>query len=118
MPPGPVPLSLADALKRGLTSNLGPLTASSAVRTARAERLQALSALRPNITATASNTVTQTNLAAYGFQFKLPPNSGFSIPSVVGPYNYSSLQGALSQPLFDRVSLHNWQSAKASEGCV
>ncbi len=115
IPAGPVQLTLADAVKRGLAANLGPITADDSARAARAERLQALSALLPNIAATASDTVTQVNLAAYGFQFNVPASLGFSIPSVVGPYNYSSLQGNLSQSIYDPVARKNWQAAKASE---
>ena len=114
-PPGPVTLSLADAVKFGLTANLGPITADNSSRAARATRIQALSALLPNIAANASDTVTQSDLAAYGFQFKVPASLGFSIPSVVGPYNYSQLQGTLSQSVFDLVARRNWQAAKESE---
>ena len=77
-------LTLADALKLGLKNNLGTISSNNSVRAARAQRLQELSALLPNIAANASETVTQVNLAAYGFQFKLPPGLNFSIPSVVG----------------------------------
>jgi outer membrane protein TolC len=115
VPAGPVSLTIADAIKRGLSANLGPIAAGDSARAARAQRLQALSALLPNISASASDTVTQVNLAAYGFQFHIPPSVGFSIPSVVGPYNYSSLQGSLSQSLYDPVARRNWQSAKAIE---
>jgi len=112
---GPIQLTIADAIKRGLAANLGPIAASDSQRAARAQRLQALSALLPNISASASDTITQVNLAAYGFQFHIPASVGFSIPSVVGPYNYSSLQGSLSQSLYDPVARRNWQSAKALE---
>jgi len=114
-PAGPIQLTIADAIKRGLDANLGPIAANDSQRAARAQRLQALSALLPNISASASDTVTQVNLAAYGFQFHIPASLGFSIPSVVGPYNYSSLQGSLSQSLYDPVARRNWQSAKALE---
>jgi outer membrane protein TolC len=115
MAAGPIPLTIAEAIKRGLAANLGPIVASDSARAARAQRLQALSALLPNISASASDTVTQVNLAAYGFQFHIPASLGFSIPSVVGPYNYSSLQGALNQSLYDLVARRNWQAAKAGE---
>ncbi len=115
LPPGPISLTIADAVKRGLQTNLGPISANDAARAARDQRLQALSALLPNIAANASDTVTQINLAAYGFQFHLPANVNFSIPTVVGPFNYSSLQGTLSQSVFDLVQRRNWQSAKAGE---
>ena len=115
IPVGVITLTLHDAIQRGLAANLGPIAAGNASRAARAERIQALSALLPNIAANASNTVTQVNLAAYGFQFKAPANSDFSIPSVVGPFNYSSLQGTLSQSIYDPVALRNWKARQESE---
>lgn len=112
---GPLALTLADALKLGFQTNLGSISADNSVRASRAQRIQALSALLPNISANASETVTQVNLAAYGFQFKLPPGLNFSIPSVVGPFSYSQLQGALSQSIYDPVQRRNWQVSKETE---
>ena len=112
---GPMQLTLRQALSLGLKANLGPITANNGVRTSRAERIQALSALLPNISANASETVTQVNLAAYGFQFKLPPGLNISIPSVVGPFEYSQLQGGLTQSVYDPVSRRNWKASKESE---
>ncbi len=114
-PPGPVTLTLADAVKRGLAANLGPISAGNAERASRAARIQALSSLLPTIAASASDTVTQVNLAAFGFQFNIPASLGFSIPSVVGPYNYSSLQGTLSQSVFDLVARRNWRASQETE---
>ena len=108
-------LTLADALKLGLKNNLGTISSNNSVRAARAQRLQELSALLPNIAANASETVTQVNLAAYGFQFKLPPGLNFSIPSVVGPFSYSQLQGTVSQSIYDPVQRRNWQASKETE---
>jgi outer membrane protein TolC len=112
---GPITLSLADAVKRGLQANLGPIVANDTERAARAERIQALSALLPSISANLSGTVTQVNLAAYGFKFNVPPNFGFSIPSVVGPYTYSQAQASMSLPVYDAVNRRNWQAAKHIE---
>jgi outer membrane protein TolC len=115
VPAGPLTLSLAEAVKLGLAANLGPLTAGDAARVARAQRLQALSALLPNIAADASNTVTQVNLAAYGLKFAPPAGVNFNIPTVVGPYNYSSLEATLSQSIYDPVQRRNWKASKESE---
>ena len=112
---GPITLTLADALRLGLQANLASISASNSVRASRAQTIQALSALLPNISANASETITQVNLAAYGFQFKLPPGLNFSIPSVVGPFAYSQLQGALSQSIYDPVQRRNWQASKEAE---
>ena len=115
VPHGPISLSLAEAIKRGLAANLGTISANNSIRASRAQRIQELSGLLPNITANASETVTQVNLSAYGFQFKLPPGVNFSIPSVVGPFSYSQLQGSLSQSVYDAVQRRNWQASKESE---
>jgi outer membrane protein TolC len=115
VPNGPISLTLAEAVKRGLDANLGPIAANDASRAARAARIQSLAALLPNISANASDTVSQVNLAAYGFQFNVPSNLGFSIPSVVGPFNYSSLQGSLTQSVYDAVAHRNYQASKQSE---
>ena len=112
---GPMRLTLADAIRLGLKTNLGPIAATDSARAARAERLQMLSALLPNINVNASDTVSQVNLAAYGFQFKTPPGFNFSIPSVVGPFNYSSLEGTLSQTVYDPVLRRNWRVSQESE---
>lgn len=115
VPPGPVSLTLADAVKRGLEANLGTIAANDAVRAARAQRIQMLSAMLPNIAINASETVTQVNLAAYGFTFNLPPGFNFSIPSVVGPFSYSQLQGTFALSVLDFVARRNYQAGKESE---
>ncbi|MBV9613050.1 MAG: TolC family protein [Acidobacteriaceae bacterium] len=115
VPNGPISLTLADAVRRGLATNLGPISANNSVSAARAETLQALSALLPNIAVNASETVTQIDLAAYGFQFKAPPGSGFSIPTVVGPFAYSQAQATLNQSVLDFVQHRNWKAARESE---
>ena len=45
--PTPVSLTLDDAIRRGLKTNLGLLESEQASQTARAERIQALSVLLP-----------------------------------------------------------------------
>lgn len=115
VPPGPVHLTLQDAVKLGLTANLGVLTADETARASRAQRLSALSNLLPSISVDASETSTQINLAAFGFKFNLPPGSGFSIPTVVGPFQYSQLLGNLSQSVWDPVQRRNWHASQESE---
>jgi outer membrane protein TolC len=115
IPAGPVTLTLADAVKLGLTANLGVLTADDTSRATRAQRLGALSNLLPSISVNASETSTQINLAAFGFKFNLPPNSGFSIPTVVGPFQYSQLLANLSQSVWDPVARRNWHASQESE---
>jgi outer membrane protein TolC len=112
VPGGTVTLTLENAVQHGLKFNLGTISADEATRAARAERIQALSALMPSISANASETVTQVNLAAYGLQIKVP---GFNIPAVIGPYSYSQLQGAVSQSVYDPVQRRNLNASRKSE---
>jgi outer membrane protein TolC len=115
IPAGPVTLTLADAVKLGLAANLGVLTADDTARATRAQRLSALSNLLPSISVNASETSTQINLAAFGFKFNIPPGAGFSIPTVVGPFQYSQLLANLSQSVWDPVARRNWHASQESE---
>lgn len=115
VPPGAIQLSINEAVKRGLEANLGPISASNSVSIAQAQRGQTRSALLPAIGINASETVTQIDLAAYGFQFNPPPSLGFSIPSVVGPFSYSQAQATLNQSLLDLVARRNWKASQETE---
>jgi outer membrane protein TolC len=115
IPPGPFTLTLADAVKLGLAANLGVLTADDTARASRAQRLRQLSDLLPSLSIDASETSTQVNLAAFGFKFSVPPGLGFSIPTVVGPFQYSQLLGNLSQSVWDPVARRNWHASQESE---
>ena len=115
VPPGPFTLTLADAVKLGLTANLGVLTADDTARASRAQRLRALSNLLPYATINASETSTQMNLAAFGFKFNLPPGLNFSIPTVVGPFQYSQLLANVSQSVWDPVERRNWHASQENE---
>src|SRR5689334_12156830 len=65
--PEPIPLTLGDAIDRGLKANLGLLTTEQSSREVRAERLRALSGLLPQVTGQLSMTEQQLNLQAFGF---------------------------------------------------
>ena len=80
--PGPLPLSLADAIDRALQSNLALVLADQGVRNARGLRLEALGDVLPHLNGRMSAVREKINLEAFGF-------TGFpGIPSViVGPFN-------------------------------
>src|SRR5271154_1289008 len=61
-----LPLSLADAISRGMRTNLGALVANQDIRSAQGAHGEALSKLLPNLTAGISETSEQINLAAFG----------------------------------------------------
>ncbi len=108
-------LTLAEALRRGLQFNLGTVNAGNTLRQVRAERLAALSTLRPNLSASASYTDQKTDLEAIGLSATTVPNFGSQLPKVVGPYHYYDVRGSASQTLFDGTALSNYREAKALE---
>ncbi len=114
-PAGAIDLTLGEAIRLGLQTNLGVIASGNFSAAARAQRLQMLASMLPYVSAGASDSVAQTNLAAYGFKFNLPPGLNFSIPTVVGPYNYSQLQGTVNAPIFDPVARQNWRAGKELE---
>ena len=111
----PLTLTLGEALLRALRFNLGSIDASNSLRQVRAERLAALSALRPNLSASLSYTDQKTDLQALGLSASTVPGFGSMLPKVVGPYHYYDARGSASQSLFDRTALSNYREAKALE---
>ncbi len=103
-------LSLHDAIERGLQYNLGAVGIAQAVQQAHGETRVARSALLPNLNGNLSETVEQLNLQVVGLRFK-SPIPGFSIPSVVGPFNYFDLRASLSQTVVDLTAWNNYRSA-------
>jgi outer membrane protein TolC len=108
-------LTLAEAVKLGLQTNLGIIAAGHSTAAASAQRIQALSALLPNISANTSESGMQVNLAAYGFSFNIPPGLGLTIPSVVGPFSFWQAQGTVNQSLYDPVARRNWKATRELE---
>ena len=108
----PIPLTLVQAIERGLRANLGLLTNVEAGRESVAQRLRAISLLLPRVTGQISAVEQQLNLAAQGFNIKLPPSAGFSIPTIVPPYTYQSAQVNASFSLFDFAAISGFRSVK------
>src|SRR4029434_3891599 len=93
----------------------GEVGLTNAVAESRAQRKIVRSALLPNISGYLSETVQQLNLGATGFSFdqrisQLIP--GFSVPTVVGPFNYYDLRATLTQKVMDVTAWKNYGSAK------
>jgi outer membrane protein TolC len=113
LPAGEVKLSLAEAVQRGLQVNLGSITAVNSSITARAQRVQALSQLLPQISASVGATETQVNLAAFGLNAIGGAFPGF--PTVVGPFHYVQGQGNLNWNALNFTQIRNYQSSKQLE---
>jgi hypothetical protein len=99
-------LSFREAIQRGLDYNLGTVGLNQAVRQSHGQTRVARSSLLPNLIATASETEQQTNLAVAGIRFH-SPIPGFSIPEIVGPFNYFDLRARLTQSLADMTAWKN-----------
>jgi outer membrane protein TolC len=104
----PLPLTLHDAIDRGLKTNLGLLVSESTSETVRGQKLQALSALLPELHGQAGETIEQLNLKTIGFNFSIP---GAHIPTIVGPFHYTDVRAYASWTAFDYSALENNRSA-------
>jgi outer membrane protein TolC len=106
-------LALRDAIARGLEYNLGTVGLTEAMRQARGQARVARSSLLPNLNGSLLEDVQQTNLRALGLRFNIPSTFfGFTIPTIVGPYNYFDLRATLTQTVADLTALNNYRSAE------
>jgi outer membrane protein TolC len=101
-------LGLREAIQRGLAYNLGQTGATQSLRQAQGQSKVALSSLLPNINGTVNENVQTTDLRAEGFRFNFP---GFSIPAVLGPFNYIDFRAHLSQTVLDLTAINNYRAA-------
>jgi outer membrane protein TolC len=99
--PGVLPLSLSDAIQRGLKFNLGMILTSQNTLSARGARLEQLQALLPTVSGSIKEAVMETDLQAQGL--RIP---GF--PAIIGPYGYTDIRGSLSWSLVNLSSLQNY----------
>ena len=104
----PIPLSLEDAIARGLKTNLGLLVRDTGSQLARIERKRALISLLPNIQGSVQASEQQLDLASFGFHFA-------GVPSVIGPFHYADAQASLGQTVFDWTALKNKLSADQNQ---
>ena len=100
-----LPLTLEDAINRGLRQNLGIILQNSSVQSANGSRLEQLQQLLPTITAQASITVQQIDLAAYGL----------SIPNfnpIIGPFQVEDFRASLTQNVVNITALQSYVATK------
>jgi outer membrane protein TolC len=103
-----IPLTLDDAIARGLQHNLALLLAHDAVEVARGDHREALADLLPQLRGGLSGVREKISLAAFGF-------SGLGgFPTIIGPFNVVDARGYLSQTVFDLHALGRTHSR--SEG--
>lgn len=103
-----VHLTLRDAINMALRYNLGVIESGENAHAARGQRLRALSALLPQVSAGGSEHVEQVSLSTLGL--KNP-----SFPPVLGPFSYSTVQASLSQTILSFESIQRFRSARSAE---
>jgi outer membrane protein TolC len=104
-------LTLSEAVSRAVRYNLGAIESDENTRVARGQRLLALSSLLPQASAGINENVDQVNLTALGLgAVKIP-----GVPSVVGPFSYSTASASISQTLFSYESMQRFRAARNSE---
>lgn len=101
-------LTLRDAITMAIHYNLGQIESGENARIARGQRLRAMSALLPQISAGAAENVEQFSAATLGI--KLP-----QVPAVIGPFSFSTAQVNASQSLFNFESIQSFRAAGNSE---
>jgi outer membrane protein TolC len=102
---GVLPLSLDNAIARGLKHNLGLILTSQSVLSARGQQLEELQALLPTVDANIKESVQETDLQAGGLRI-----AGF--PSIIGPYGFTDLRASLNWSLLDLSALQNYLASK------
>jgi len=104
-------LSLQEAIERALENNLGPVGLSDMLRQARGQNKVIRSTLLPNLTSTVTEGVQQANLRAAGLRLSVPI-AGFSIPPIVGPFNYIDFRARLTQTIMDFTAINNYRTTE------
>jgi outer membrane protein TolC len=105
-----LPLSFKEAIDRALRNNLGALIGSDNQLAARGQKWKELSALLPNVSAAATQSATQIDLAALGFRFNFP-----GVSSVVGPIGTFDARAYLKSPIFNWELIQRERGAQAGE---
>ena len=101
-------LTLRDAITMALRYNLGQIESGENARIARGQRLRAMSTLLPQVTAGAAENVEQFSASTLGI--KVP-----QVPSVIGPFSFSTAQANASLSLFNFESIQRFRAARNAE---
>ena len=107
-----LPLSLGDAIARGLKQNLGVVLGEQSVRSAAGVRWQALSGVLPTAGLRVSQSREEINLEEYGF----PVAPGQS--PIIGPFNVSALHLSASAPVFDYAAIERAKAGAQVAGAA
>ncbi len=109
-----IELSLKGAIERGLRYNLGMIESNQASADVRVERLRALSALLPQLSAQGRQGYQSLSYKEIGL--KLPPIAGLpALPSTSGGFGYQDARVGLTQSLVNAELRNHYRSRKSEE---
>src|SRR5215831_21011298 len=101
-------LSLQEAIQLSIANNLNTRLAGEQRNEALGAKIQALAALLPNVSASASQASNTVNLASQGLTSKI-----FPIPTtLIGPFNSFDARFQFAQSVFSLSSIRDFQSAQ------
>lgn len=104
-------LTLRDAISQALRYNLGTIESGEDARIVRGQRLLAVSELLPHVSAGVSENVNQVSVSTFGFE----KVRAISLPQVIGPFSYSSVDATLDQTIFSLESIQHLRAARTAE---
>ena len=108
-----IPISLREAVDRGLRYNLGLIESNQASAEVRAQRLRALSALLPDVSVKGEEGFENISFKEVGLG-RLPPIPGVgALPSTSGNFGYQDARISLSQSVYSQ-ELHDRYRAEQS----
>jgi outer membrane protein TolC len=118
--PGPLPLSLDDAIDRGLKQNVQVLLANQTERSVRGQISTVLYYLLPNLRATGYTNANEIDLAALGFKPSSLAAFGFApgTISTIVKVDTTSAQLSADQVLFNLPDLYLYAAARKAANVV
>lgn len=110
--PGVLPLSLDEAIRRGLEFNLALVEEQQNLRSTEGHRQQTLQQLLPTVTGEAETGYREINLAALGFKSNtIPIHGGVTINPIV-KVAFTDAQANLQWSIFSLPAIENYRAAK------
>lgn len=106
-------LSLKGAIDRGLRYNLGIVESSQASADVRADRMRALAALLPQLSAAAQQGYDNISYKEIGL--KLPPIPGLTLPPTTGGFGYQDARVSLAQSVYSAELRNHYRARKSDE---
>ena len=114
-----LPLSMKRAVEIALApdGSARAALAQESIQQAQDRVAQARAAFLPTLDAAIQYRRQTTNLSAFGFRFDIPI-PGFSIPSIVGPFNVLDTRATAQQSVLNMGDIRKYQASKATLAAV